>query len=478
MTRTPLYRTLVAALGLYWALAALAGCEVTRKAQTAPSDAVLSLSASSSFLAVSATTTLTVTARKLDGSAVPDGTEVVLSASAGDFDQRKVRVTGGQASAVYRAGSQTGTVQISASSGSVSAVITLRVASASPGAVDLSAEPSRLGDGGGSATVTARVRSSAGTPVVGAPVAFRTSTGTLSAPEVLTDNAGEAKTLLTTSASALVSARVGEMEAPGLSVRVRVPITLQISINPSEPTAGEPATVSFRAVTAEGQSVPGHLRVILGNGQTVDLGFITGSISAAYAYAVAGSYNLTAEFIDEFGVTLRETIRVTIKPKPGTTPTPDPTPTPTPPPGGGVAGDEIDPRAVTWLHTNVTNWAITSRVTNVTITRSEICVDHTGAGRFPTSGFGSIVVEGNVWIFAQFGGRWYGATYDWLRPGQVCKGVTGGELGPDQIRIAPMDASWPGPRSGETVGFMVSTRARDGERAGEERTNIVLVRWP
>ena len=102
---------------------------------------------------------------------------------------------------------------------------------------------------------------------------------------------------------------------------------------------------------------------------------------------------------------------------------------------------------------------MTARITNVRITGREICVDHTGAGRFPTSIFGTISVEGNVWILAQFGGRWHAATYDWLRPGQVCKGVTGGELGPDQIRISPMDRSWPGPRSGDSVGFMV-TRAR------------------
>jgi hypothetical protein len=41
-----------------------------------------------------------------------------------------------------------------------------------------------------------------------------------------------------------------------------------------------------------------------------------------------------------------------------------------------------------------------------------------------------------------------------------------------------MDASWPGPQSGDSVGFMVSTRARDGVPAGEERTNIFLTRWP
>jgi hypothetical protein len=40
-----------------------------------------------------------------------------------------------------------------------------------------------------------------------------------------------------------------------------------------------------------------------------------------------------------------------------------------------------------------------------------------------------------------------------------------------------MDASWV-PRAGDQIGFMMSSRARDGVIAGEERSNVVLVTWP
>jgi hypothetical protein len=34
------------------------------------------------------------------------------------------------------------------------------------------------------------------------------------------------------------------------------------------------------------------------------------------------------------------------------------------------------------------------------------------------------------------------------------------------------------PKSGETYGFMVSTLARGQERTVNERSNVVLVKWP
>ena len=155
--------------------------------------------------------------------------------------------------------------------------------------------------------------------------------------------------------------------------------------------------------------------------------------------------------------------------------------------GGGGGVDEIDLSQVTWLHTNVSNWAVTSTVTGVSISTSQVCVFHTAAGQWPfsTDVFpvepgdppGGAPIEGNPWIFAFINGRWYGATWDWLRPGQECKGITAEEFGRDQIRISPMDASWT-PQAGETVGFMMSTIARTSLRAGEERSNVVLVTWP
>jgi hypothetical protein len=157
-----------------------------------------------------------------------------------------------------------------------------------------------------------------------------------------------------------------------------------------------------------------------------------------------------------------------------------PAPPPPPPPGGGGGGsplDQLDLSQVTWLHQNVSSWPVTSTVTDVTITHDTVCVYHTGAGSFPQSPFGEIIIEGNVWIFARINGRWYGATWDWLRVGQVCKGARAEEFGRDQIRIPPMDASWR-PRAGDQIGFMMSSRARDGVPAGQVRSNVRMVTWP
>jgi hypothetical protein len=126
---------------------------------------------------------------------------------------------------------------------------------------------------------------------------------------------------------------------------------------------------------------------------------------------------------------------------------------------------------VTWLHTNVARWAVTSQITRARIDDPPICIDHTKAGRWPVKD-GS---EGNPWIFVNLDGRWYAATYEWLRPGQTCKGIHRDNIGA-HIKRPPLD-SWR-PRSGETVGLMVSARARVNADTVRERSNVVMVRWP
>ena len=155
-----------------------------------------------------------------------------------------------------------------------------------------------------------------------------------------------------------------------------------------------------------------------------------------------------------------------------------------PPPS---TGDDIDPSTVRWLHTNVSRWPQTSTITDIRIRdvpAGGICIEHTQSGSWPgvNSKLGSFVA-GNAWVFANIGGTWYGATYDWLRPGQICKLTVAGkhdrpsvELGPHTKQ--PPVAGWV-PRSGERVGFMVSTLARFGPEGNrQERSNIVVVTWP
>ena len=154
-------------------------------------------------------------------------------------------------------------------------------------------------------------------------------------------------------------------------------------------------------------------------------------------------------------------------------------------PGGGSA-DQIDVSEITWLHTNVSRWRVTSTITDVRIRdvpAGGICVEHTKSRSWPGVSQVGTTVAGNPWVFAKINGRWYGATYEWNRPGQICKLTVRGkhgrpseELGP-HIKRAPL-SRWV-PESGEQVGFMVSTPARLGPAGPlRERSSIVLVTWP
>jgi hypothetical protein len=101
-----------------------------------------------------------------------------------------------------------------------------------------------------------------------------------------------------------------------------------------------------------------------------------------------------------------------------------------------------------------------------------VCIEHTKSGRWPVVDG----AEGNPWVVAQINGKWYAATYEWLRPGQTCKGsIERDTIGP-HTKAEPL-LSWR-PRSGEIVGFMVSGHARFGPDSVRERSNVVLVRWP
>lgn len=154
-----------------------------------------------------------------------------------------------------------------------------------------------------------------------------------------------------------------------------------------------------------------------------------------------------------------------------------------PPAPGGAAGDQIDPKAVTWLHGRgeVAGWPVTSHL-------EEVEMDGRGAIIFPydaTAAWPAFSKEKNVsanpWVFAKVGGQWYGATWEWLRPGVTLKRLNEpGDIWPASLfkrtKIHPLAGHIPLP--GDEVGFMISTLARGGERTINRRTQIVKVRWP
>ena len=153
-------------------------------------------------------------------------------------------------------------------------------------------------------------------------------------------------------------------------------------------------------------------------------------------------------------------------------------------PTGGA--DQINVSEVRWLHDNIGSWRATSTIRSVRIRdvpAGGVCIEHTKAQSWPGVNVDGTSLAGNAWIFAKINGRWHAGTYEWLRPRQICKFTVRGqhqspsrEIGP-HVKTPPL-RDWV-PRSGETVGFMVSTLARFGRRGPvRERSNIVLVTWP
>jgi hypothetical protein len=142
---------------------------------------------------------------------------------------------------------------------------------------------------------------------------------------------------------------------------------------------------------------------------------------------------------------------------------------------GGGGGDALNLSTATFLHANISGWPVTSTVTSVSIGNPPICIKHTKAGGWPVIQVSGTNVEGNAWVAFQIGGTWYAATWEYLRPGQTCKQLSGSDLGPHIKK--PPGSSW-SPKSGETVYFFVSTPARGAERSTNERSNVFRTTWP
>lgn len=234
---------------------------------------------------------------------------------------------------------------------------------------------------------------------------------------------------------------------------IRVDLLAEFRENPRP---GEEVAID---ITARGRDsnkkrkTAGVLTVGFGDGTTKVLKNFEESRVVRHTYEKEGDYVL-ALVLEMNGRDFAETMDVEVNDGPG-------------------GGDEFDLRQAIVMGNSaagVAHWQITSQVTGVSISPGQICIFHTKAGQWPIwQG-----VEGNPWVVANIGGKWYAGTYEWVRPGQVCKGITAGNIGP-HIKFAPMH-SWR-PRQGEVVYLFMSTLARLGARSTNERSNTVRAVW-
>ncbi len=146
--------------------------------------------------------------------------------------------------------------------------------------------------------------------------------------------------------------------------------------------------------------------------------------------------------------------------------------------GGGGGSDAISLSGVVWLDTNVSGWSRTATL-NASVGGGMINLPYDKANVWPTTRTRASdggPLNGNCWVFVQVNGTWHAATFDWMRTGQTAKAAASVRGTGGHIPRAPLN-TWT-PRSGETIGFMVSTPARTADRTINERSNVSMVTWP
>jgi PKD repeat protein len=144
-----------------------------------------------------------------------------------------------------------------------------------------------------------------GNPVVGIPVTFTTTAGTLNPGTAPTDSTGRASTTLTTSATAQVTATAGTVASSALTINAATKPVASVTATTTSPSVGQVVgfTVSVTPATSGSSQVPlRSVTINFGDGGSQSLGTNT-SQSTTHTYSTAGTYVVTATVTDVNGET-------------------------------------------------------------------------------------------------------------------------------------------------------------------------------
>lgn len=148
-----------------------------------------------------------------------------------------------------------------------------------------------------------------------------------------------------------------------------------------------------------------------------------------------------------------------------------------PDPAQPVGQDAIAPQFVVWDDGKgeVGEWPITVQISDVQVKGGRLYWQQSGAvwPEAKKKGWKKPAI-GNIWVLGKIKGKWHAATWDWIGPGQRIKQLPRFEETNDIHGV--LEGWFPMPT--EEVGFCISTFARDATRSVNERSNIVIVRWP
>ena len=310
----------------------------------APSGSTITLTASTN--ALSANGSADIIAQILEASGTPphSGTQVTFTTTLGTIQPSEARTDiNGRVVVKFVAGGANGNATITAFSGGATTgangAVKIAVGTAAVGRVIVNASPAAVPAVGGLSTITANVLDVNGNVLSATPVSFSTTSGTLSAAIVNTDANGLASTILSTSQAATVTASVGATAPPSttpgtggttpapppssgqasgsVSVSIIAAPTLGIIPPSTPPSVGLPASFTFVVTPApQNGSAIREVRVNWGDGQTQNLGAVTGNAVVSHVYGSPGTYTVSATVTDAAGNSTSVSTAVTVIPVP------------------------------------------------------------------------------------------------------------------------------------------------------------------
>lgn len=231
------------------------------------------------------------------GTPVHNGTLVSFTTSLGRIEPAEARTTNGRVTVKLVADGRSGTATVTAYSGSARQTVEVVVGAAAAERVQVTATPTSVPAAGGTAAITARVEDASGNPIVGIPVAFTTTAGTLSAASAVTGDAGIAITSLSTTAAATVTASSGG-KTGSAAITVRAPSQVTLTIPAGQLVVGAP--VSFTVTPSAGATLS-NVVVQFGDGRSQSLGTLTGPSSVAHVYGGEAIYLVRVTATDPDG---------------------------------------------------------------------------------------------------------------------------------------------------------------------------------
>ena len=291
--------------------AAMVACD--KAPLTAPTDSAVTLFANNLVVALNGSIEITASVTEPGGIPVQNGTQVNFTTTLGTLDPAEARTSGGKATVRLNAGGASGIAQVRAFSGGAQAeAIEVRIGAAAATALTLTAAPSAVGPNGGTVDVIAVATGENNQRLPGVPVTFGTSAGSLRETTVITDANGEARTQLTTTREATVTATVGSVTQ---TTTVRVTTRPVITLTGPTTAIGEGETTTF-TVTVQPQTNGDAVRDVIidfGDGDRRSLGALTGTRTVQKVYSRKGTYTVTVLVEDTGGEVTTASTSVTVE---------------------------------------------------------------------------------------------------------------------------------------------------------------------